>query len=104
MASKALSRALLRALPRFEAGEGGDSLRVWRPQPTSPSPLVGEGRGGGSDPRQRIKQTEMCVFESAATPTPALPHQGAGLTARRGRGKKKRIVASSWQSVTRVIF
>jgi len=34
---------------------------------------------------------------SAATPTPVLPHQGAGLTARRGR--EKRTVASSRRSV-----
>jgi len=55
---------------------------------STPSPFAGEGRGGGSDPRQRIKQTDMCVSLSAATPSPTLPRQGAGLTARRGREKR----------------
>ena len=43
-------------------------------------------RGSGSN------KTWMCVPESAATPSPALPHQGAGLTARKWRGKKNCLV------------
>ena len=58
-----------------------------------PSPLRGSD-GVGGDPRPRITKNVRCIrrnFESMATPTPALSRQSAGLTARRGRGKKEAV-------------
>ena len=60
--------------------------------PLYPLPPCGGGLGWGSDPRPRIMMKRRCIgciVENTATPTPALPRQSAGLTARRGRGRKK---------------
>ena len=78
----------------------GDSLagsprphRLRRPQAGSNCPLrpCGGGLGWGVDPRPRITRNlerSGRGLRIPATPTPALPRQSAGLTARRGRVKK----------------
>src|SRR6516164_8576960 len=53
----------------------------------SPSPLAGERRGGGRS--AAADQTNSDVrLGVCGHPLPSLPHQGAGLTARRGREKR----------------